>query len=379
MPILRGHRRRRGGPGLILAGLWGLALCAGVTIPPADGAPVAERDLGVWLTTVDSQVLTRADRALAASRWLADQGIGRVAIPLYTDGLLLWNANDRQNRLGIPRTTRTLTDPELRQLLLDLRQRRITSVGWFEYGLMAPPSAPWLRGRDALLLQDRQGRNHWLEIGGSQRVWLNPVAPQVRRLLVDLVIDACTRLPLDLIQLDDHFAWPVELGYDPTTLAAWRRTRAGRLDPSPLPDAPAWVSWRSDQLTALLGEIRAGMARRCPGVRLSIAPHPEPISGALFLADWPHWVRRRLVDELVVQLYRDRPIDVAEALDERSLQEAAATVPVRIALLAGLRTQPKTSAVLRQELELVRGRGYGGIDLFFYESMRDKRDAWVIP
>jgi uncharacterized lipoprotein YddW (UPF0748 family) len=99
----------------------------------------------------------------------------------------------------------------------------------------------------------------------------------------------------------------------------------------------------------------------------------------LFLADWPHWVRRRLVDELVVQLYRDRPIDVAEALDERSLPDAAATVPVRIALLAGLRTQPKTSAVLRQDLELVRGRGYGGIDLFFYESMRDKRDAWLIP
>lgn len=369
---------------MILAGLWGLALAAGFPIPPAPGAPVpgpqaSGNDLGVWLTTVDSQVLTRGDRALDASRWLADRGIRRVAIPLYTDGVLLWNASARRNTLGIPRSIRTLPDPELRQLLLDLRQRRITSVGWFEFGLMAPPSAPWLSGQDPLLLQDRQGRSHWQEIGGSQRVWLNPVAPRVRQLLVDLVVDACTQLPLDLIQLDDHFAWPVELGYDPTTLAAWRRTRAGHLDPTPLPDAPAWVNWRSDQLTALLGEIRAGMARHCPEVRLSLSPHPQPISSALFLADWPHWVRRRLVDEVVVQLYRDRPIDVADALEERSLQEAAARVPVRIALLAGLRTQPKTSAVLRQELNLVRGQGYGGIDLFFYESMRDKSEAWLTP
>lgn len=377
MPSLRGHRRRRGCSGLILTGLGCLALATGIL--PGKAAPATGQDLGVWLTTVDSQVLSGRERALDASRWLADQGIRRVAIPLYTDGLLLWNARDQHNGLGIPRSSRTLPDPELRQLLLDLRQRGVTTVGWFEYGLMAPPSASWLNGREGLLLQDRQGRSRWQELGGTQRVWLNPVTAPVRRLLVELAIDACTRLPLDLIQLDDHFAWPVDLGYDPTTLAAWQRTRAGRLDPLPAPDAPAWVSWRSDQLTALLAEIRAGMARHCPGVRLSLSPHPEPISTALFLADWPRWARRGLVDELVVQLYRDRPIDVAEALDDRSLQEAGSRVPLRIALLAGLRTQPKTSAVLRQELELVRARGYGGIDLFFFETMRDKREAWQTP
>jgi uncharacterized lipoprotein YddW (UPF0748 family) len=99
----------------------------------------------------------------------------------------------------------------------------------------------------------------------------------------------------------------------------------------------------------------------------------------LFLADWPHWVRRQLVDELVVQLYRDRPTDVDEALGDPSLLEASARVPLRIALLAGLRTQPKMSSILKRELELVRARGYGGIDLFFYETMRNKSEAWASP
>ena len=45
-------------------------------------------------------------------------------------------------------------------------------------------------------------------------------------------------------------------------------------------------------------------------------------------------------------------------------------VPVRIGLLAGLKSQPKDPAQLRRELELVQGRGYRGIDLFFYESAR---------
>lgn len=350
-----------------------------VAASPQGPSRSASVSLGVWLTTVDSPVLRRPDRALQASRWLAEQGFRRVGVPLYTDGALLWNAAAASNHLGIPRSRTTLSDADLRQLLHDLRRRGLETVGWFEYGLMAPQTAPWLRGRESLLLRDRQGRSRWQEFGGDQRVWLNPVAPEVRRLLVDLVVDACTRLPLDLIQLDDHFAWPVDLGYDPISLEAWRRSRWGRLDPTPQPDAPAWISWRTDRLTALLAEIRSAMARRCPGVRLSLSPQPQPISAALFLADWPHWARRNLVDELVVQLYRDRPIDVEEALEDRSLQEAAARVPLRIALLAGLRTQPKTSATLRRELDLVRGRGYGAIDLFFYETMREKREAWIRP
>lgn len=327
----------------------------------------------------DSLVLKRPEQAFEASQWLAQQGVRRVGVPLYTGGELLWTVAPERNRLGMPRSSRSLADADLQRLLLDLRRRGIQTVGWLEYGLMAPAAAPWLRHHQDLLLQDRQGRSQAADFEAGRRVWLNPLAPEVRSALVDLVLEACSRLPLDLIQLDDHFAWPLELGYDPRTLAAWRQSRWGQEDPTPAEVDPAWMGWRRQQLTGLLAEIRGAMARQCPQVRLSVSPQPQPISAELFLADWPDWVRRRLVDELVVQLYRDRVIDVEEELTERSLQEARARLPVRIALLAGLRTQPKSSATLAQELALVRSRGYGGIDLFFYETMRQKPEAWSQP
>ncbi|MCX5948238.1 MAG: hypothetical protein NTY67_08705 [Cyanobacteria bacterium] len=53
-----------------------------------------------------------------------------------------------------------------------------------------------------------------------------------------------------------------------------------------------------------------------------------------------------------------------------SLAKAAARVPLRIGLLAGLRQQAKNPASLQQELALLRKAGVASIDLFFYESVR---------
>ena len=236
--------------------------------------------------------------------------------------------------------------------------------------LMAPVAAPWLVGRDGLLLRDAKGSTLWSEGPGLDRVWLNPLLPQVRQLLVDLVLDACTRLPVDVIQFDDHLGYPVRFGYDPLTLAAWRATEAGRLNPSPVPQDPAWVAWRAGQVTALLEQLRRAMAVACPAVRVSVSPNPQEFSYGSYLADWSDWVRRGLVDEVVVQIYRDNLAALERELAHPSLAEAARRVPVRIGLLAGLRLQPQSAALLRREMELVQGRGYGGIDLFFYESAR---------
>jgi len=243
-------------------------------------------------------------------------------------------------------------------------------VGWFEFGLMAPAGAPWLAGRDDLLLRDASGSSLWQESPGLNRVWLNPILPEVQQLLEDLVVDACTQLPLEAIQFDDHLGYPARFGYDAATLAAWRATEAGRRNPSPASGEPAWIAWRAEQVTALLVRLRAAMNSACPAVRISVSPNPQEFSYSHYLADWSTWVRRGLVDEVVVQIYRDNLAALGRELAHPSLSEAARRVPVRIGLLAGLKSQPKDPGQLRRELELVQGRGYRGIDLFFYESAR---------
>jgi uncharacterized lipoprotein YddW (UPF0748 family) len=339
--------------------------------------------LGVWLTTVDSEVLydpVEAERALA---FLRHNGFRRAALPLYTAGMVTWQPAPSRNRLGIP------TDPRLppsngpgtaarpadgvratASLLAALGRAGLERVGWFEFGLMAPVGAPWLVGREDLLLRDASGSTIWQESPGLNRVWLNPILPEVQQRLEDLVVDACTQLPLEAIQFDDHLGYPVRFGYDPATLAAWRATEAGRRNPSPDSLQPAWIAWRAEQVTALLERLRAAMAAACPAVRVSVSPNPQEFSYSSYLADWSTWVRRGLVDEVVVQIYRDNLAALGRELAHPSLAEAARRVPVRIGLLAGLKSQPKDPSQLRRELELVQGRGYRGIDLFFYESAR---------
>ena len=352
-----------------LGWLWAPLLTAG----PALAAPVlaAPNDgLGLWLTTVDSQVLYQPQQAREAVQFLAANGFRRAAVPLYTGGYTTWSLAPKDSPLDIPSDPQLPSPSSTRELLDALGHEGLERVGWLEFGLMAPANAPWLSGRQALLLQDAQGSTLWPESPGLNRVWLNPALPEVRQALVSLAVKACTQLPLEALQLDDHLGYPARFGYDPATLALWRQTAAGASDPMPAADDPQWTAWRADLITALLVEIRAAMASACPGVRLSVAPNPQDFSYSNYLADWSRWIREGLVDEVVVQIYRRDPDRVAWELAQPSLAAARGRVPIRIGLLAGLKNQPKDPATLQRELAVARRMGFAGIDLFFYESAR---------
>jgi len=76
--------------------------------------------------------------------------------------------------------------------------------------------------------------------------------------------------------------------------------------------------------------------------RPSVAPNPQDFSKTNDLADWSHWIRLGLVDEVVVQIYRNNPERLAWGL-----------------------AQPKQTAELRKELALAKQQGLNGVDLFF--------------
>jgi hypothetical protein len=332
--------------------------------------PEAQPPLGVWLTTVDSRVLFDPEERRQAVAFLVDHGFRRAAVPIYSGGWLYGLLSADHNRLGL-RPDPMLSEPDAVGATVEaLHSRGLEAVGWLEFGLMAPRDGAWLKGRESLLLQDRNGSTIWRESPSLERVWLNPTQPEVRRFLVDLVVDSCRRYRFDAIQFDDHLGFPVAFGYDPSTLALWRRSRVGALRPLPAENDPDWIRWRAERVTELLAAIRDAMQQHCPGVRLSVAPNPQDFSLHSYLADWSSWVERGLVDEVVVQLYRADAEAVARELANPSLARAAKRVPLRIGLLAGLRQQPKAPATLQREMALLEQAGVAGIDLFFYESAR---------
>lgn len=314
-----------------------------------------------------------AEAADQARLFLQQEGFTRAALPLQTAGLITWPALAANNPLGLSLDPALPTASHSASLLQNLRSGGLRTVGWFEFGLMAPAGAPWLNGRDELLLRRRDGSTTWLEGGRIERVWLNPGAAAVQEGLVALVVDACTRLPLDLIQWDDHLGHPADFGYDRLSLEQWRSTPEGAARPDPDPDDPTWRAWRAARVTTLLRRIRTAMASRCPAVRLSISPNPQAFSYRMYLADWLGWVNEGLVDEVVVQLYRDSPAALARELAQPSLRQASRRVPVRIGLLAGLRGRIRTLSSTERDIALVRSQGLPAVDLFFYESARQQR------
>jgi uncharacterized lipoprotein YddW (UPF0748 family) len=306
-------------------------------IPIAIKPPRQVDHLGVWLTTVDSQVLYDANEQARALEFLQTNGFTRVAVPLYTGGYVTWLLLAGNNGFQIPYDPQLSPSLSSKDLLKMLGQAGIQRVDWFEFGLMAPASAPWLRGREHLLLLDRNGSSLWQESPSLNRVWLNPLQPEVQDMITQMVVDACTTLPLDEIQFDDHLGYPTQFGYDSTTLEAWRQTAEGKKQPTPDSLKPEWIAWRSSQVTALLQKIRQSMKQTCPRVILSVSPNLQTFSYRSYLADWHDLVRRDLVDEVVVKIYRHNLLTLGFELSQISLSAVHVYVSVRIGLLAVLR------------------------------------------
>ena len=190
----------------------------------------------VWLTNVDSEIMnSRSNLATGLSR-LADSGFSTIYPAVWQRGYTLYPSEIAQELTGsavLPNSP--FVGRDLLAEIIDLAQPlNIRVIPWFEYGLMTPPqSTIALRYPDLLLLDSNgnaqriKGANNTLD----PHAWLNPIHDRVRKFMVDLIADVVGKYPVAGIQLDDHFSFPVELGFD--------RKLSSRL-PSNLPDTLAF-------------------------------------------------------------------------------------------------------------------------------------------
>ena len=150
--------------------------------------------------------------------------------------------------------------------------------------------------------------------GNHKRVWLNPAHPEVRARFIGVVIEVMKRCKMDGVQLDDHFAWPVQLGYDPYTVALYQQ-ETGSSPPRDYSDR-FWMQWRRRKLTGLLRELRQALEKEKLPVNISLAPGPFRFAYNNWLQDWELWTVGKLIDELVVQNYAYSLKGFAKDLDQ---------------------------------------------------------------
>ena len=241
------------------------------------------------------------------------------------------------------------------------QQLNIRVIPWFEYGLMVPPqSTIALRHPDLLLLDARgnsqriKGANNTLDPNG----WLNPVHDRVRRFMVDLIADVVYRYPVDGIQLDDHFSFPVELGYDLLTQQLFNQHHQAN-----------WQEWRGSQLTELLQQIVSSVRSIRPDCIISISPNPLGFSKSQYLLDWQEWCDLGLVDELVLQVYRDDLGAFKRELSKTEVRSIKTKIPTLIGILTGLRTKPVATNIIQAQVNLTIANQFAGYSCFFYETL----------
>lgn len=333
------------------------------------------RRVGVWLTNSPSPLYYDVGRLRQAVQELSETGFNTLYPNVWSRGTTFHNSRYAPMEPALAQVNAGL-DPICR-LTREAQARGMQVVPWFEYGLMEPADAAvvqahpdWLlRRADGSALYAMHGANLKTSPLKDLRVWLNPAHPKVRQRFIGLIAEIVQRCGVDGIQLDDHFAWPVELGYDDTTRALYQ-SQTGREPPSDFTDR-YWMRWRRQQLTSLLRDLRTRIQQVSGPRRLVISLSPGPFRFAYnqWLQDWELWALGGLIDDLVVQNYAYSVKGFAKDLDQPALIKARGWgIPVEIGILAGFGGRTTDMATLSQKVNLSLSRGHGVI-YFYWEGL----------
>jgi uncharacterized lipoprotein YddW (UPF0748 family) len=76
-----------------------------------------------------------------------------------------------------------------------------------------------------------------------------------------------------------------------------------------------------------------------------------------------------LIDQLVLQVYRNQITDFQRELQKSEVQSAKQQIPVAIGILSGLKNRPLPMTQIQEQVNFVRDEKFAGVSFFFYESL----------
>jgi autotransporter-associated beta strand protein len=286
--------------------------------PPAARAASPEIR-GTWITTTSNDDWTSANIGTTMSS-LKQAGLNTVYVQAWKNGYTNFTSGTLAGFTGGSSTNSGITSPTL---LSDARSAAAASGlvmgAWFEYGNMAQftgntgtstssfnplaakcRDATWTVGTTSgtgWLLRDPNGN---YTTGSNGFVWMNPLVPEVRNLIKGIAIDAVNQFDLQIVQFDDHLAWPQAYGWDSYTAAVYKQETNRNL-PASTADAN-FASWRREKTQAFFAEVSDAVKAVKPSVIVSLAPSPITTSSSSFCFDWSQSMTK--ADEVLPQVYR---------------------------------------------------------------------------
>jgi uncharacterized lipoprotein YddW (UPF0748 family) len=321
---------------------------------------------GIWLTNTDSKILHSRSHLEQGLSQLKALGFDTLYPSVWHRGHSLYPSSIAEHYTG----QLTLPQPEyqhrdcLAELLEIAHGLELRVVAWWEYGLMLPPNCSLVKRYPDSLTFTNTGDPLRRKAANAQLdtcVWLNPCDAHVTTMMGDLLADLVERYPLDGVQFDDHWAWPIELGFDPATQAFYRQSQGGIW---PFGNRQSWADWSVGQLTNCWQQVVGRIRAIDPDCTISLAPNPLRFSIHNYRQDWQQWLN--IIDELVIQVYRyDLPSFQGE-LAKPELQ--AIKEKTAIGLLTGLKGRIQPPDLIRQQAAAIQTAGFKGFSCFFYET-----------
>jgi uncharacterized lipoprotein YddW (UPF0748 family) len=322
----------------------------------------------LWMTNTGSQALSSAANTKEALQKIQKAGFNTAYVVVWNKGYTLYPSDVAQKATGqkfFPGQGLEGRDL-LAEMIQETKSSQLEIVPWFEYGLKTLKESPLAQRNPDWFLKKQDGSLIEFTHNTEFQI-MNPSHPQVKKFIVDLAVECVKKYEVSSIQFDDHFAIGKEFGYQSDWLLEFKNQAGGTA--APPPDNPEWVKFRANKVTSLFREVVQAVRAARPGIKISHSPNPHGFAFRTSQQDWATWVREGLVDELVVQLYRDSEEALNNEIASPELQEAKQKIPVSIGLYSGRSDKKIPVTTLESQAKFVRSKGLAGFAFFFYESV----------
>ncbi len=349
-------------------------------IPAQKSSSLTTEMRGVWLTNVASGVLF--------APWGINRALDQLAaLKFNTIYPVVWNRGFTFYKSHLAhQVTGSQTQPLLNfmhggkdvlsELIYLARKKGLSVIPWFEYGLMTPADSQLAKRYPDWITWGQYGVTSLKEISPEetnhanliQRYWLNPLHPQVQDFIQGLIVEVVSNYDIDGIQLDDHFGMPVLFGYDPFTIQLYQQEHQGK-NPSIDPFDLEWMQWRTHKITNFMAKIHHAVKAIKPNIKISLSPNSPTFAYKYYLQDWVSWIKKGLIDELILQVYRDDQNTFISDLENPIVTWASTKIPVSIGISTGTMRHPVGITQIQAQVQSVRDRHFAGVAFFYWESL----------
>ena len=340
----------------------------GNSFTPVNAQVPRQEIRGVWMTNNDLNVLKDRTKVQEAVTKLRQLNFNTIYPVVWNSGYVMYPSKVAKRLEIQPFVFQGLDGHDILEDLIDkAHDQNLLVIPWFEFGFMTPPTSELGMNKPEWFTCKQDGTETSVSAAGEVK-WLNPFHPEVQQFISDLLVELTNKYELDGIQFDDHTSLPYEFGYDKYTVALYKKET--KKNPPTDPQDPAWINWRANKITEFMVRLNQTVKQIKPKLIFSVSPNYYDFSYKFQLQDWLNWVRLNIVDELIVQVYRDNLDNFTAKLSRPEMEEVKQIIPAGIGIMAGLRTKLVSMQQIQTQVRAAQQRDLG-VAFFYYESLWD--------